>query len=191
MNQQAKEANDGALLIAGALMGALLWHYSRDMSFMQRSWLPWLIGIVFIVLILALILLILFRLFRQKQKELTPERWHKMSGLQFERQMIIWLKKNGYDKVSLTEYYDRGVDIVALKENVSYAVQVKRSTRPVGVAAVRAVVAGLKSYGCEQAMVITNSTYTAQARRLARDNDTKLIGGSELRKQPSKLGSSS
>ncbi len=104
-----------------------------------------------------------------------------MSGKQFERQIVIWLKNQGYNQVVTTEYYDKGIDIIASNSGISLGVQVKRSNRPVGVSAIRAAVTGIASYGCSQSMVVTNSTFTAQARDLAQANHCQLIDGNALR----------
>lgn len=98
-----------------------------------------------------------------------------MDGLEFERYVADLLRKNGYRNVSLTERYDLGVDIIAEKGGIRWGVQVKRHSGPVKAAAVRQVVAGLRLYGCDRAMVITNSTYSAVAQRLAAGNDCVLV----------------
>ncbi len=103
-----------------------------------------------------------------------------MTGVAFENQMVIWLKSQGYEAVAKTEYFDMGIDILASKEGIRYGIQVKRSKQPVGVAAIRAAVTGLNSYQCDRAMVITNSTFTYKALKLAKDNDCALINGTDL-----------
>ena len=119
-------------------------------------------------------------LLHKKRKILKPNKWDSMSGRQFEDQIVIWLRQCGYKQVKKTEYYDQGIDIIAAKPGVVLGVQVKRSKKPVGVNAIRAAVAGLKSYACTQAMVVTNSTFTKAAIRLAELNDCKLTDGEVL-----------
>ena len=48
-----------------------------------------------------------------------------MTGLEFEKYVAKFLKKNGY-MTELTEKYDLGIDIVAVKDGIRYGVQVKR-----------------------------------------------------------------
>jgi HJR/Mrr/RecB family endonuclease len=98
-----------------------------------------------------------------------------MDGLDFEQYVAGLLRANGYRNVSLTERYDFGVDIIAEKDGVQWGIQAKRHTGLVKAHAVRQVVTGLRIYGCDQAMVITNSTYSAVARRLADANDCVLV----------------
>ncbi len=135
---------------------------------------------IFIVLLLVLVLALIGYLVVRLPKHLDIKNWHTMSGLKFEDQAALWLKMDGFNKVIKTEYYDMGVDLIAHKDGVRYAVQVKRYTNPVGVAAVRAVVSGMVMYGCTQCMVMTNSTFTTGAQRLAMANNCRLIDGGQL-----------
>jgi len=48
-----------------------------------------------------------------------------MTGLEFEKYVAKYLQKQGY-KTELTEKYDLGIDIVAVKDGIRYGVQVKR-----------------------------------------------------------------
>lgn len=103
-----------------------------------------------------------------------------MDGLGFEKYIANTLKKQGYSNVTLTEQYDYGVDIIADKDGVRWGIQVKRYSGLVKTDAVRQVVTGLRVYGCERAMVITNSTYSRVALELARSNGCELIDRSGL-----------
>jgi restriction system protein len=98
-----------------------------------------------------------------------------MNGLEFEYYIAELLRKNGFHKVSLTEKYDLGIDIIAEKDGIHWGIQVKRCSGLVRANAVRQAVTGLNIYGCDQAMVITNSTYSATARRLANANNCVLV----------------
>lgn len=98
-----------------------------------------------------------------------------MDGIRFEHYVSRVLRANGYTNVRLTEKYDYGVDIIADKDGVRWGVQVKRRASFVGADAVRQAVTGLRVYGCDKAMVITNSYYTKVAKRLARCNNCTLI----------------
>jgi len=98
-----------------------------------------------------------------------------MDGLRFEQYVADILRKQGYCNVSLTEQYDYGVDIVADKDGIRWGVQVKRYSSLVKAEAVRQVLTGLRLYGCDRAMVITNSTFSNVAKRLAEGNDCVLI----------------
>jgi HJR/Mrr/RecB family endonuclease len=110
-----------------------------------------------------------------------------MSSLEFEHYVAMLLRSNGYCNVSLTEKYDLGVDIIAEKGGVRWGVQVKHYSGLVKASAVRQVVTGLRLYGCDRAMVVTNSTYSATAQRLAAGNDCVLIDERGLARLSDKL----
>ena len=79
------------------------------------------------------------------------------------------------------------IHIITEKDGARWGVQVKRYSGLVKASAVRQVVTGLKMYGCDRAMVVTNSTYSATARRLAAGNDCVLIDGRGLARLSAKL----
>jgi restriction system protein len=99
----------------------------------------------------------------------------KMTGLEFERYVAGLLMNRGYTNVRLTEKYDLGVDIIAVKDGIRWGIQVKRYSGLVKADAVRQVVTALRKYDCDRAMVITNSTYSMIAKDLAISNDCVLI----------------
>lgn len=181
-NYYSREVDGVSIFLAGVLVFRILQRYTHHISINKLSGLFYLIiGVIALVLLLICVTVMLGKRRRIRDKELKPKLWSKMNGRQFENQIVIWLKQHGYSAVTKTEYFDKGIDILALKDSLSCGIQVKRSKNQVGVAAVRAAVAGLKSYGCDKAIVITNSVFTHQARGLARDNDCLLIDGKELR----------
>ena len=110
-----------------------------------------------------------------------PKHIAAMDGLTFEDFVMSWLAEAGYHDLSKTEYFDQGVDLIGTKDGWSWGIQVKYSSRPVGVAAVRAAVAGIKAYGCHRSMVITNHGFTRPARQLAMINNCLLIDGKLLK----------
>ena len=103
-----------------------------------------------------------------------------MDGIEFETYIAGILKNRGYTNIKLTEKYDYGVDIIAVKNGVRWGIQVKRYSGLVKADAVRQVVTGLKVYDCDRAMVITNSVFSRVAERLADSNECVLIDRREL-----------
>ena len=99
-----------------------------------------------------------------------------MNGKDYEKRCADYLRAHGYRHVRLTgNSGDYGVDIVATKKRHRYAVQCKFYSRPVGVAAVQQVDGGMAYYGRDRALVMTNNTFTKQARELALSNDVELL----------------
>lgn len=103
-----------------------------------------------------------------------------MDGLDFEKYVANLLKQQGYSNVSLTEQYDYGVDIIATRDGIRWGIQVKRYSGLVKAEAVRQVVTGLRVYGCDRAMVITNSFFSRVAVQLADSNNCVLVDRKNL-----------
>ena len=59
-----------------------------------------------------------------------------MTGLEFEKYVAEYLKNQGY-KTKLTEKYDLGIDIVAVKDGIRYGLQVKLHKGVFGANAIR------------------------------------------------------
>ena len=110
-----------------------------------------------------------------------------MDGLVFEKYVAKLLKQQGYSNISLTEQYDYGVDIIATRNGIRWGIQVKRYSGLVKADAVRQVVTGLRVYGCDRAMVITNSVFSRVAVQLADSNECVLVGRKELAKMKTDL----
>ena len=99
-----------------------------------------------------------------------------MNGKDYERCAASYLRTHGYRRVKITgNSSDYGVDITARRRGHKYAVQCKFYSHPVGVSAVQQVVVGMAYYDCDRAMVITNNTFTRQAKELAERNDVELL----------------
>lgn len=107
-------------------------------------------------------------------KRLFPKK--EMTGHDYEYFVADYLRMHGYHGVKVTQASgDFGVDVIAHKHGKKYAVQCKYYTGSVGPAAVQEAVAGKAHYGCNAAMVVTNSEFTRAAETLAEENDVKLI----------------
>jgi hypothetical protein len=85
-----------------------------------------------------------------------------MEGREFEAAVAGLLELLGYD-VEQTPFFDKGADIVAVKDGVRTAVQAKRWSTPVDVKSVRQLVDGMKHYDCERGLLVTNSFLTEPA----------------------------
>lgn len=107
----------------------------------------------------------------------------KMNGHEFEKYCSIWLQNRGFQKIIVTKGSgDHGVDILAMKEGVSYAFQCKRYQGNVGNSAVQQVFTGSRLYKASVAVVITNSYFSKQAREEARALGVKLFDRDTLLK---------
>lgn len=104
----------------------------------------------------------------------------RMSGVLFEQYVATRLRDAGFPVQTTPASGDFGVDLIISNSGRRVAVQCKRLSRSVGVAAVQQVVAGARHYGCDTAMVISNQEYTPAARELAHTHDCSLVGRSAL-----------
>jgi len=99
-----------------------------------------------------------------------------MNGRNYEKAVARYLRNHGYHRVQVTKGSgDFGVDVLARRLGHRYAVQCKYYSRPVGVSAVQQVVAGMAYYDCDRGIVVTNTTFTRQAKELAEMNGVDLI----------------
>ena len=97
-----------------------------------------------------------------------------MDGKTFEEYLEVLFAKLGY-KVERTRYVgDYGADLITQKDGVKTVIQAKRYGKTVGIKAVQEAVAAKGMYGCTEAMVVTNSTFTQAAKELARANRVTL-----------------
>ena len=119
-------------------------------------------GIVLVAVVGAL----LCRQFRinARRKELDT-----MDGFEFEYYCADLLSANGFDNVKVTRSSgDYGIDILAEKDGVTYAIQCKRYTGLVGVKAVQEAYAGRDYYDRMVGAVLTNQYFTKPAVQAAR-----------------------
>lgn len=91
-----------------------------------------------------------------------------MEGHQFEFFCADLLRKNGFSNVEVTRGSgDQGVDILAQKEGIKYAVQCKCYSKDLGNKPVQEVNAGKAIYRCQIGAVMTNRYFTQGAKEAA------------------------
>ena len=91
-----------------------------------------------------------------------------MDGFEFEELTCDILVANGFEIAESTQNSgDFGVDVIAQRDGIIYAIQCKRYNGPVGIDAVQQVYAGRDFYECNVAVVLTNSYFSKAAQRLA------------------------
>ena len=112
--------------------------------------------------IAVLIMIALWIIYRKSRS--FEDIFEDMDGEEFEEFCAELLEKKGYKNVELTgKSHDKGVDIFADKNGVSYAIQCKCYSEPVGIKAVQEVYAGKDYYCCMVAVVMTNQVFTKSA----------------------------
>lgn len=99
----------------------------------------------------------------------------QLEGLEFEKWCADLLTFNGFDQVQITPGSgDQGVDLVAVKDGIRYAVQCKRYSSNLGNTPVQEVYAGKAMYNCQVGVVMTNQHFTSGAKELAKSTGVLL-----------------
>lgn len=118
------------------------------------------ISVLFVSLLIAGILYVIRGVRRNRRMQVMDE----MDGHDFEYFCAGLLEKQGFTDVEVTRGSgDFGVDILAQREGVTYAVQCKRYQGLVGVNAILQTYAGRDYYDCMVGVVMTNQYFTAPA----------------------------
>lgn len=141
----------------------------------QIFWPIWLFGLVMAVIKMVMTYRKKVRLAKSGIAEID-----KLNGEDFEKYLEILFHKLGYN-VKRTPYRgDFGADLVLQKDGAQTVVQAKRYQRSVGVKAIQEAVAAKDYYQCDKAMVVTNSHYSQQAKKLAAANKVELWDRTQL-----------
>ena len=178
MSRHSRTQSSHVTFVTIILLGAAAWTHRAELEQIAYT--------ASVVLSCAFILQIGWKYFAYRRSR-GFRSIDNMNSFEFEQYVAKLMRNNGYRNVSLTEKYDMGVDIIAEKDGVRWGVQVKHYSGLVKASAVRQVVTGLKLYGCDRAMIVTNSTYSATAQRLAAGNDCVLIDERGLARLSDKL----
>ena len=116
----------------------------------------------------AVVFVLVLRMVRRARRE-RPSEMDLMEGHEFEYYCAELLKKSGFQEVEVTRGSgDYGIDILAEKDGVTYAIQCKRYNAPVGVKAVQEAYAGRDYYDRMVGAVLTNQYFTQPAVEAAR-----------------------
>jgi HJR/Mrr/RecB family endonuclease len=105
-----------------------------------------------------------------------------MGGVAFEKYVRKLLEHQGFSARVTPSTNDKGVDIVATKGDLKYAIQVKRYRSAISRRAVSDAVAGKNYYNCNASMVITNNYFTKGAIELSEAAECRLVDRDELTK---------
>ncbi len=117
--------------------------------------------IAIIILLIIFAAIIIWFLSRRRR---PADAFEDMDGHEFEYFCADLLEHRGFVEVEVTRGSgDYGIDILAEKDGVTYAIQCKRYTAPVGVKAIQEAYAGRDYYDRMVGAVMTNQYFTAPA----------------------------
>ncbi len=103
-----------------------------------------------------------------------------MPGHEFEHYVARLLQHQGFRTTVTKGSGDFGVDVVAQKNGVGYAIQCKRCSDNIPRTAVSDAVGGKAHYKCTKGMVVTNRYFTEGAQELAQSTDCILVDRDHL-----------
>ena len=143
-----------------------------------------LAGAAGIVAAVVFVIWLIFFCARRIREHLKGRELDAMEGHDFEYFCADLLEDHGFKSVEVTRGSgDYGVDVLAEKEGVTYAVQCKRYDGPVGVKAVQEAYAGRDYYDRMVGAVMTNQYFTEPAviARHGREAQTEeILAGAAL-----------
>ena len=133
---------------------------------------------IFVVLLCLLVAVVavtsIIKTIRISRAMVTDD-YDYMSGEDFEYFCADILRGNGFKDVEVTKASgDHGIDVLAKKDGVKYAIQCKRYSKPVGNKAVQEAYSGKAIYNADVAVVMSNMDFTPQAIEDARKLKVEL-----------------
>lgn len=116
-----------------------------------------------LVIFVSFIMIGIVFLIRRHRKRI-PEYFDTLEGHEFEYYCADLLRQKGFEEVEVTKGSgDYGADILAEKEGITFAIQCKCHTAPIGVKAIQEAHAGRDYYDCMVGAVLTNQYFTTPA----------------------------
>lgn len=120
---------------------------------------------------------------RRKKKEY----WLKLSGREFENELSVLYKKQGYSAVVSSQGGDQGIDIVLLKNNKKTIVQCKAHNKPVGPAVARDFYGTMIHHRVKSGIIASTTGFTKGVYEFIKGKDIKLITVNEIIELENKL----
>ena len=117
----------------------------------------------------------------------TKASGNKENPYNFEKKCAQILNESGWEARATPKSLDQGVDVIAAKNGKVVVIQCKLYSKPVGNKAVQEIVAGKNYYRADYAAVVSNNTYTASARKLAKNCEVFLLFYEDLKNLDEKL----
>lgn len=147
------------LLRQGCQMGLLLFEIERFVENIDMK-----TEYMMAAAAIAVLGIFIFAILRLLKRKPHPLPFDEMEGHDFEYFCAELLQKHGFLDVQVTKGSgDYGIDILAEKDGITYAIQCKRYQEPVGVKAIQEAYAGRDYYDRMVGAVLTNQYFTSPA----------------------------
>ena len=113
--------------------------------------------IIIIIIGIAVLALLAAWFWYMRRQSSNDELFDEMEGTEFEEYCAELLEAKGFENVEMTPAsHDYGIDIIADKDGISYAIQCKCYSDPIGIKAIQEAYAGKDYYDSMVAVVMTN-----------------------------------
>ena len=123
---------------------------------------------IVIIGVAVLIFLAIWIWYIKRSRDEDEQIFEDMEGQEFESYCAELLEAEGFENVETTPgSHDYGVDIIADRDGITYAIQCKCYSDSIGIKAVQEAYAGRDYYGCMVGVVMTNQNFTKSAREFA------------------------
>ncbi|MCR5591746.1 MAG: restriction endonuclease [Lachnospiraceae bacterium] len=123
---------------------------------------------ILIIGIAVLLLLAGWIWYMKRCRNDDDEIFEDMEGQEFEQYCAELLESKGFENVEVTPgSHDYGIDIIADKDGISYAIQCKCYSDTVGIKAIQEAYAGRDYYGSMVGAVMTNQYFSKSAKEFA------------------------
>lgn len=133
-----------------------------------------------IIVIVGIIVLVLLAawIWYMRQNSNDDQIFDDMEGVEFENYCAELLEAKGFENVETTPpSHDYGIDIIADRDGISYAIQCKCYSDSIGIRAIQEAYAGKDYYGSMVAVVMTNQNFTKSATEFAKKLNVILWDG--------------
>lgn len=124
--------------------------------------------IIIIIIGIAVLALLAAWFWYMRRQSSNDELFDEMEGTEFEEYCAELLEAKGFENVEMTPAsHDYGIDIIADKDGISYAIQCKCYSDPIGIKAIQEAYSGKDYYKAMIGVVMTNQGFTKSAREFA------------------------
>jgi hypothetical protein len=112
----------------------------------------------------------------------ASQRMEDFGWKDFEKECAAKLSGAGFNVEYVSEGHDFGADIVCSKSGLTYVLQCKWHTAPIGIRGVQEAATALRIHEGDYALVVADSGFTNAAHEAARKNNVALISTSQLQR---------
>lgn len=181
----------GAALFILVVAVGFVWHWMSNLPSAEVHSIETASSIVLAVVLAIILWLWRGRWVRRRayRRALRDFHWNPhMSPEEFETCCADYLKLHGWRARLTPKTGDQGADVIARRDGRIVVIQCKLYSKAVGNGAVQEVSAARGFYHARSAVVVSNQSYTASAKALARENGVYLLHFTALRRLDEILG---